>query len=282
MPIDPLGEGYYYRRSAMSPGGHAPKGRGTNYEYRVKQKLIDLGWDAERNPLSGASEQVAETTGKHDVRASKNGIFLQIECKKTGEDATHKLQRKWIDKIDFNNDEFLVFAFGRSPHYALVPEIYYKTLDPSFVAIPRYIATGGTLFTFYRKWLEEESLVCFLWEDYKEHFIALPLENLIELILKRGPLKALQPLDFINSHENVEELAIWYKENQYRLTNKERGHYYGKLHRLEHSIPDVDPLVKADSQWWRDTSEDVIMRCPHCKNLITHKDVKEIKENEAK
>jgi len=262
----------------MSPGGAVPKGRGTNYEYRCRDFLRGLGWSSERNPLSGASEQVAETTGKHDVRASKDGIFLQIECKKTAEDATHKLKRKWIGKIDFNNDEFLVFAFGRSPHYALVTEVYYKTLDPTFIAAPRYTATGGTMFTFYRKWLEEESLVCFLWEDYKEHFIALPLETLIEMIIKRGPLKALQPLDFINSHDSVEELAVWYKENQYRLTNKERGHYYGKLHRLENSIPDVDPVAKADSQWWRDTSEDVIMKCPHCKELITHKDVKDSKE----
>lgn len=263
----------------MCPGGKKPKGRGSNYEYRCRDFLCSLGWDAHRNPLSGASEQIAETTGKHDVRASKAGIFLQIECKKTGEDRTHKLQRKWIGKIDFTNDEFLVFAFGRSPHYALLSEVFYKTLDPSFVATPRYTATGGTMFTFHRVWLDEEDPVCFLWQDYNENFVAVSLDKLIPLIEARGPLKALHPIDVINSASTIPELAEWYKGNHHRLTNKEKAHYYGKLHRLENDLPDVDPLMKADSQWWRDTSGDVILKCPHCTKLITHGDIKKSKEN---
>jgi len=262
----------------MSPGGHMPKGRGTAYEYRVKQSFIDWGWEAYRNPLSGASEQIAETTGKHDVRASKDGIFLQIECKKTAEEFTHKLKRIWIEKLDFNNDEFLVFAFGRSPHYALVSEIYFKTLSPDFVAAPRYVATGSTQFTFHRSWFNDEDLVCFLWEDYGEVFIAISLDKLIDLIIKRGALKALHPMDFINSSQNVQDLVDWYKGNHHRLTNKEKSHYYAKLHRLENNLPDVDPLIKADSQWWRDTGDDVILKCPHCDKLITHGDIKKAKE----
>lgn len=273
----------FIERCIMCPGGHAPKGRGTSYEYRVRNTLQQLGWDAHRNPLSGASEQVAETTGKHDVRASKNGIFLQIECKKTAEDKTHKLQRKWIGKIDFSNDEFLVFAFGRSPHYALVSEVFYKSLDPTFIATPRYTAAGGVQFTFHRIWLEEEEIVCFLWKDYNEIFIATELGKFISLLEKRGPLQALHPIDFINSATDIGTLTQWYKDNKHRLTNRERSHYYGKLHRLEHDIPDeVSPEFKASVQWWRDTNDDVIMKCPHCKELITYKQLKESREDGKK
>ena len=259
------------------PGGRAAKSRGTSFEYRVKQWLLSKGWVAERNPLSGASQQIAATTGKHDVRASKDGIFLQIECKKTGAQDKHVLQREWIEKVDFTNDEFIVFAFGRSDHYALVTSSVYQVLNSDYkIDIPRYEAVGATRFTFHRSWIEEEDPLTFLWKDYNEMFVATSFARLIDLILKRGPLKAIKPMDFINSAIDITSLTVWYKENKFRLTNLECCHFYGKMHRLEHGISDeVSPEFKASVQWWRDTSEDVIMKCPHCDKLVTYKQLQE-------
>lgn len=258
-------------------GGRKPKGRGTNYEYRIRNTLRDMGWEAERNPLSGASAQVSEVVGKHDVRASRADIFLQIECKKTGEHDKHILQRGWIDKIDFTNDEFLVFAFGRSDNYALILESVYQSVDQAHVPdVPRFTAKGGTRFTFHRSWIEEEDPVTFLWEDYGEMYVVTELSKWIQLLLKRGPLKALKPMDMINSATEIGPLAEWYRENKHRLTNLEKCHFYGKLHRLENDIPDeVAPEFKAAVQWWRDTSNDVVVKCPHCSELITYGQLEE-------
>lgn len=259
------------------PGGRAPKSRGTSYEYRVKQWLLDHDWIANRNPLSGASQQIVETTGKHDVRASKDGIFLQLECKKTGQQDKHVLHREWFEKIDFTNDEYLVFAFGRSDSYVLILSSVYQTLDLNYkFDAPRYEAAGATRFTFHRKWIEEEDPLTFLWRDYNEVYVVTTFSHLIDLILARGPLKVLKPMDFIASVKDIPSLVIWYKENKHRLTNLERCFVYGKLHRLEHGISDeVSSEFKASVQWWRDTSEDVVMKCPHCNNLITYKQLQE-------
>jgi len=59
---------------------------GKNAEYRLRDWLrAREGWKAERNPLSGASEQIEEELGKHDIRAWNDDlrIFLQLENKKT-------------------------------------------------------------------------------------------------------------------------------------------------------------------------------------------------------
>lgn len=269
------------RREVDMPGGRAAKSRGTSFEYRVREYLRNLGWTSERNPLSGASQQIVATTGKHDVRASKEGIFLQLECKKTGHQTKHVLRREWIEKIDFTNDEYLVFAFGRSDAYVLILSSVYQTLDPNYkLEVPRYEAIGGTRFTFHRSWMEEEDPLTFMWKDYNEMFVVTPLARFIELVSARGPLKAIKPLDFINSATEILPLATWYKENKFRLTNFERCHFYGKMHRLEHGISDeVSPEFKASVQWWRDTSDDVVMKCPHCDNLITYKQWQEKRRN---
>lgn len=259
------------------PGGMTSKRRGNSYEYRVRDFMRSLGWDAERNPLSGASAQISQATGKHDVRASNHGIFLQMECKKTKARDEHKLRREWFEKIDFTNDEFLVFAFGRSPNYAIIPESIYRSLNEDHVPKgPRYVAAGSTQFAFKRQWLEEEEVVVYLWETYGETFVAATLEHLIDLIERRGPLAVLKPMDFINSAVTAGELVNWYKQHRHRLTNLEKCHYYGKLHRLEYGISDeVSPEYKASVQWWRDTSDDVVMKCPYCSELITYKQLKE-------
>ncbi len=265
------------------PGGKKVKGRGTNYEYRIRNWFKDHGWDSERNNLSGASTQISELIAKHDVRASKHGIFLQIEAKKTAHKEKHKLQRKWIQEIDFDNDEFLVFAFGRSDHYALIPVDFYEALTGLRGFPARYQAEGGKQFTFHKSWIDDELPVCFLWVDHGEKYIVTTLDEFAMLIEKRGPLRALDPLGYISSATSIADLTDWYKENRHRLTYKEKGLYFGKLHRLEYNITDsASPEFIASTQWWRDTSEDVMYKCPHCDNLITHKDLKENQNNRDK
>lgn len=262
------------------PGGKKVKSRGTSYEYRIRSWFKDKGWDSERNNLSGASTQISELIAKHDVRASKHGIFLQIEAKKTANKEKHKLKRKWVEELDFSNDEFLVFAFGRSDHYALVSIDFYEALTGLRGFTARYEAIGGTQFTFHKSWINDELPVCFLWVDYGEKFIVTTLEEFVNLIEKRGPLKALDPLSYISSATSIADLTGWYKENRHRLTNKEKCLYYGKLHRLEYNIADeASPEFIATTQWWRDTSEDVVCKCPYCQELITHR---ELKENQNK
>lgn len=264
------------------PGGKTPKGRGTSYEYRVRNFLRSLGWDAHRNDLSGASKQIAMLVAKHDVRASKNGIFLQLECKKTKAKEEHKIERIWFTKIDFTNDEFLVFAFGRSPHYAMVPELAYQMLDKGYVPVaPRYEATGKTQFNCKRAWFDEDLVVVIDWKPF-ERYIATTLEHIIGLIEARGPLAVLKPMDIINSAKEIGPLVDWYRQYKNRLTNLEKCHYYGKLHRLEHNIGDeVSPEFKASVQWWRDTSDDVMTKCPHCNELITYKQLKENRDKDS-
>jgi hypothetical protein len=263
------------------PGGKAPKGRGTSYEYRVRDFLRFLGWNSERNDLSGASKQIANLIGRHDVRASKQGIFLQLECKKTSGKDEHKIERAWLDKIDFTNDEILVFAFGRSVHYAIVPESVYQSLDSKYLpSSPRYEATGKTLFTCKRAWFDEDEVVIIHWKPY-ERYVATTLERIIRLIEKRGPLAVLKPIDFINSTKEIGPLIEWYRQYKNRLTNFEKCHYYGKLHRLEHGITDeISPEYKASVQWWRDTSDDVMTKCPHCNELITYRQLKENRDKD--
>ena len=140
-------------------GGKRSKTIGDGFEYRVRDWFRTQGWSSERNPLSGASEQLKKLVAKHDVRASKNGLFLQLECKKTNNTQKHKLQRIWYEKVDFTNDEFIVFGFGRSPIYCCIPLEIYRELHPNICSIPRYIAKGTAQFTFHRQWLEDEDPV---------------------------------------------------------------------------------------------------------------------------
>lgn len=263
------------------PGGKKVKARGTSYEYRIRGWFKDRGWQSERNNLSGASTQISELIAKHDVRASNNGIFLQIEAKKTANKEKHKLQRKWITGLDFTNDEFLVFAFGRSDHYVLISRSYYVSLaGEENTPDVRYTARGDSQFTFHKAWVQDEDPMGFLWETHGELYVVTNLDDFITLIEKRGPLKALDPLSYISSATSVADLVEWYKENKHRLTNKEKCLYYGKLHRLEYNITDeASPEFIATTQWWRDTSDDVICKCPHCQELITHGQMKESRDN---
>ena len=263
-------------------GGKTAKCRGTSYEYRVRNWFCAHGWDAERNALSGASQQISDALGKHDVRAQKGRIFLQIECKKTGVREIHKVQREWFDKINFNNDEFLVLAFSKSPHYIMMPASIYKEVFPNFyLEQARYTIKGGTVFGLHRSWLDAEDPMTLFWEQYDTFYVITNLETFIPALEKRGPLQRLSFIDVIKMSKSAEELAAWYQNTRHRLTNYEKSLYYAKLHRLENNIvEDPSKDFVSSVQWWRDTSKDFVLQCPHCNATINREDVAEDKAEE--
>ncbi len=263
------------------PGGRASKSRGTSYEYRVRDWFnARPNWSAERIILSGAVKSIADELGKNDVKAQhQNGTFLQIECKKTGDHEEHVIQWAWLEKIDFTNDEFLVFAFGRSDHYVLVKQEIYAELDKKFIpSAPNFTAEGDTRFKVKREWFVELPVTVF-WSTHNQMFVVTTLDRYVELLEARGPLKTLQPIEVIKAATAIEPLIAWYKEFKHRLTSYERSLYYAKLHRLENDIDDK-PTAEfiATNQWWRDTSQDFVMQCPHCKETITHQQLQIQKE----
>lgn len=265
-------------------GGRKPKARGTAFEYKIRNWFNEReGWTAERVLLSGAVKQAADEIGKNDVKARhESGIFLQLECKKTAQHDEHVILWEWIEKIDFDNDEFLVFAFGRSKSYVLVRQEDYAEVDENFIPdAPEFVASGATRFKCKRQWLEEVIPLTVLWKPHKKMFVLTELEPYIEKLEVRGPLKTLKPLETIKAADDMVKLRDWYGENKQRLTSYERSLYYAKLHRLENDIPDrpTNQYV-ASVQWWRDTSEDFIMKCPHCDQVITNKDLQDSADNE--
>lgn len=109
--------------------GKTEKRRGANFEYWVAERLRSLGWDANRNPLSGGSVQISKHMGKNDVRAFKKYLTLFIECKKTSKSqiTLHKL---WFDKLGEVRVEDgklvvepLVFAFQPEAGLQLEPVV---------------------------------------------------------------------------------------------------------------------------------------------------------------
>lgn len=259
------------------PGGRASKSRGTSYEYRVRDWFnARPNWTATRIILSGAVKSVVDELGKNDVTARhQSGIFLQIECKKTGDHEEHIILWDWLEKLDFTNDEFLVFAFGRSDHYVLVKQEIYAEIDKGFIpGAPNFIAEGDTRFKVKRQWFDILP-VTILWSTHNQMFVVTTLTQYTELLEKRGPLKTLQPIEVIKAATEIEPLKAWYKEFKHRFTSYERSLYYAKLHRIENGIDDK-PTAEfiAANQWWRDTSQDFIMRCPHCDKIITNEQLK--------
>lgn len=263
----------------MGTGGKKPKSRGNAYEYRVAKFFNDReGWDAKRVLLSGAVKHASDQLGKHDVTTRHiTGIFLQIECKKTAESDSHQLKWEWIEKIDFSNDEFLVFAFGRSGHYVLTEKPIYDTLAPTIGV--HLEAKGQRQYRLYKKELTDRRETVLFWEPHNKYYVITDLDTLINHLEKRGPLSTLDPVDVIKSSESIGELEDWFKDNHNRLTNYEKSLYYDKLYRLENGIDEISREYIVEAQWWRNTSDDFIMKCPHCESDITHQQLSEWKEN---
>jgi len=177
------------------------KQRGYSLEYKIvnwfnnEEKRTDWpsGWQAERNTLSKQETSFGVVTAKHDVKARRpldNGmIFLQIEAKKTGKDL-NTIQWKWLEKIDFMNDELMVVAFSRTPEYALITvEAYCKLLKLSDVSsklsldYPVERFKGGRCFRLHASSVENVTLnepYCFYLEKQKLNFVVIPFDAYIK------------------------------------------------------------------------------------------------------
>ena len=241
---------------------------GRGYEYRLKEWFIAHGWKAERNPLSGASDQIEQELGKHDVRAWRDdlNIFLQIECKKTmikkknkaGEDDdTIVVQKEWLDKIDFENDEFLVFSFNRcQQHFAYMTQeaadrvIGPLNLNKSVV----FEARGDKGYGFKREWLEGKSDFIFVSKFMDKTWYAMDLEIYINARERfKIPTKATsfdERLKIINTKET---LKVLFDEESKGWGTKEYRLYYSKLERVESGKDNAySPSFIKDSQFWLD------------------------------
>lgn len=238
---------------------------GRGYEYRVRDLFLKKGWFAERNPLSGASDQIEEQLGKHDVRAWKGDIFLQIECKKTmkkkktkdgQDDDTLIIQKEWLDKIDFTNDEFLVFSYNRSQqHFAfMTKEASEKILDSSKMKLtPVFEPRGSVGFGFKREWLEDKRDVIHVSDFDDKIWYAMDLEVFIDAREKCGlPTKATSFDEKIKVVQSIDTLKEMFKESS-KWTTREMRLYYSKLERLESGKDNnYNPGFIKDSQFWLD------------------------------
>ena len=239
---------------------------GKGFEYRLRNWFVEKGWNAERNPLSGASEQIEEQLGKHDVRAWKGDIFLQIECKKTMkkkktkdglDDDTLIIQKEWLDKINFDNDEFLVFSYNRSKqHFAfMTKEASDKILESSKMKLtPTYEPRGDVGFGFKRDWLEDKKEVIHVSNFIGKIWYAMDLEVFIDAREKSGiPTKATSFDEKIKTIQNADVLKNLFKEESSKWTTREFRLYYSKLERLESGKDNqYNPTFIKDSQFWLD------------------------------
>lgn len=243
---------------------------GKGYEYRVRNWFVAKGWKSERNPLSGASDQIEEELGKHDVRAWKDdlNIFLQIECKKTMqkkktkdgvEDDTIVIQKEWLDKIDFNNDEFLVFSFNRcQQHFAfMAAEAADKILQQvshSLVKTDPIDPRGDSGFGFKRVWLEDKQLTICVVNFIGKMWYAMDLEYFIAAREQcKIPTKATSFEEQIKTIQNVEVLKELFTKESSTWTTRQFRIYYSKLERLESGKDNAyNPSFIKDSQFWLD------------------------------
>lgn len=169
--------------------GKLSKSRGKSYEYRVAKWLqARKGWERSfRIPLSGASQRIVDEIAGHDVLAHYVAPEIKIacECKKTGA-LTMRIAHEWLEKIDFvtyDLDKVLIFAFGRSPHYVMIPsEQHYKLTGRIVVHGDPFIAKGKRFFTLHHSVLEEalvNNKASLFWEPHVENYYFMTLEDYI-------------------------------------------------------------------------------------------------------
>ncbi len=280
---------------------------GKSYEYRLRNWFVEKGWRSERNPLSGASQQISEQLGKHDVRAWKDNIFLQIEAKKTGikkknkageDDDTMVIQKEWLDKIDFNNDEFLVFSFNRcQQHFAFMTndsaEKIIGTLGMKKSDV--HEAKGGSGFGFKRQWLEDQRGLIVVCDFIGKTWYALDLEEYIDAREKSGiPTAATSFEDKIKSIQSMDLLKELHAAESSTWTTKQNRLYYSKLERLETGEENkYNPEFIKQGQFWlsedkkfdwdRNTVEQIISKVQGWtdKNLIENEDGEIVWSNES-
>lgn len=263
--------------------GKKSKQQGSSFEYRIRDWFRNReGWFAERNPLSGASEQISESVGKHDVRAWNNkSIFLQVEAKKRTRVKDPKKRRQievmkeWIDKIDFNNDEILVIGFDRTEPYVLITtDRFFKILGRSYsIEYNKDNSYGGsTQFVLKQSNLEDEYYHLW-WKAFDEHYTMLTLEKFITLreTIRLDEEKELSIEELIKRCTDIEKLKEIENERLEELSYTQKRLLYQKFEQLE-SDSFINPLAHAQSQFWLDDA--FICTCPHCSEKITTKDLR--------
>jgi hypothetical protein len=236
---------------------------GKSYEYRIRNwfKENRSGWKAERNPLSGASTQITEEMGKHDVRAWNDSlnIFIQIEAKKTSKkDNILAIKKEWLDKIDFNNDEILVYSYQNcKQHFCfMTKEVSEKILESTKenIKISKDIieAKGEVQFNAKREWFEE-----------KEEIIAISFIGNIYHVYDLGKFidireKYVKPKDnkqsFVEQIKTLntqEELEKFFKENESNLKTRDKRVFFSKLERVELGKDNLfnHDMVKSNQFW---------------------------------
>jgi hypothetical protein len=233
---------------------------GKSYEYRLRDWFRERGWFAERNPLSGASKQITEEMGKHDVRAWKSEIFLQIECKKTNKESESlAIQQEWLGKINFDNDEILCFSFKNcKQHFCLFPKrigdaIFKEAQINKSDTVYKPIGNSG--FGFKREWLENKDRYCFQADFSNVHYYIVDLELYIEHREKFDGHneKSKGFVENVKALHDADKLRKLYRENESKLTTREKRIFYGKLERIENGkFNSVDATVMKESQFWID------------------------------
>ena len=230
---------------------------GRGFEYRVRDYFRKVGWKAERNPLSGASDQIEEELGKHDVRAWKESpnIFLQIECKKTNdEDGILGIKKEWIDKINFNNDEILVFSYLRcGQDFIFIP----KEIASDILAkmgmkpIQTLQARGDTIFGFKREWIEGKDKGYCIVEFLEKEWVVFDLALYVEYREKfKIETKSTTFADKIKTITNIDDLKKLRAEQEAGWKTKDWKMYYSKLERLESGDVSYNPSFIKEGQWW--------------------------------
>lgn len=233
---------------------------GKSAEYRLRDWFRERGWNAERNPLSGASKQVTEEMGKHDVRAWKGDIFLQIENKKTNKESESlTIQQVWLDKINFDNDELFCFTFkGCRQHFCLFPKRIGDAIFKDVVldkASSVYKPSGSSGFGYKREWLENKPKYCSQVMFNNVHYYVVDLELYVENREKFNGNNADSKgfVEQVKALHDAEKLKKLYRENETKLTTREKRIFYGKLERVENGkFNSVDATTMQESQFWLD------------------------------
>ena len=230
---------------------------GRTYEYRVRDFFRKAGWKSERNPLSGASDQIEEELGKHDVRSWREdfNIFLQIECKKTNdENGILGIKKEWIDKIDFNNDEILVFSYLRcSQDFIFIPKEFALDVIKSMKLklLQTHVAKGGTIFGFKKEWLEHKDGEYCIVEFLEREWAAFDLVEYVKYREKfKVETKATTFADKIKSISSIDDLKKLRAEDEANWKTKDWKSYYSKLDRLESGDVSYNPSFIKEGQWW--------------------------------
>ena len=238
---------------------------GKGYEYRVRDWFRERGWGSERNPLSGASKQITEEMGKHDVRSWKGNIFLQIECKKTNKESDSlDIKQEWLDKINFDNDEILCFSFKNcKQHFCLITKRMGDGVfkDAQLVKSDSvYKPIGNSSFGYKREWLENKPRFCSQVIFNNVIYYVVDLELFLEFREKYDGNNAESKgfVENVKAIHDIDKLKKLYKDSESKLTTREKRIFYGKLERLETGkLNAVDESTMRDSQFWLENKAEV-------------------------